>query len=193
MSLYATTLSPPPMPRLLLGALALLLAVPAQAQWVEDALPAPDAEAPPSEGIQVHGHWTITVRNADGSVAERREFENALEAFGSYLLVYLLDGRATRLDDSTWNVLINNFDVFEASTSIDTPDDNPFSNFSNFMLVSSIKRNGSLTINRVGTQLNNIVINGGITDVEFTSKFLDPSIQVAPGQTVDVLVEITFE
>src|SRR3990172_1924035 len=28
------------------------------------------------EGIQVHGDWVIEVRNADGSLAERREFQN---------------------------------------------------------------------------------------------------------------------
>ncbi|MBI2860150.1 MAG: hypothetical protein HYX91_01425 [Chloroflexi bacterium] len=33
---------------------------------------------PPGEGIKVHGHWTIEVRNPDGTVAERREFDNAL-------------------------------------------------------------------------------------------------------------------
>jgi hypothetical protein len=30
------------------------------------------------EGIKVHGHWTIVVRNADGSMASQNEFENAL-------------------------------------------------------------------------------------------------------------------
>src|SRR5206468_7406710 len=32
----------------------------------------------PGEGIKVHGHWTITVANQDGTVAETRDFENAL-------------------------------------------------------------------------------------------------------------------
>jgi hypothetical protein len=32
------------------------------------------------EGIKVHGHWTIEVRNADGSLATHREFENSLVA-----------------------------------------------------------------------------------------------------------------
>jgi hypothetical protein len=32
----------------------------------------------PQEGIKVHGHWTIEVRNPDGTLAERREFENYL-------------------------------------------------------------------------------------------------------------------
>src|SRR5271154_6454109 len=32
-----------------------------------------------NEGIKVHGHWTIEVRNPDGSVATHREFENSLD------------------------------------------------------------------------------------------------------------------
>lgn len=30
------------------------------------------------EGIKVHGHWTIEVRNPDGSLATRRDFDNSL-------------------------------------------------------------------------------------------------------------------
>jgi hypothetical protein len=38
------------------------------------------AERPsgPREGVKVHGHWVIEVKNADGSVAQRKEFENEL-------------------------------------------------------------------------------------------------------------------
>jgi hypothetical protein len=32
----------------------------------------------PGEGIQVHGHWTIEVKDPDGKVATHREFENNL-------------------------------------------------------------------------------------------------------------------
>ncbi len=35
-----------------------------------------------SEGIKVHGHWIIEVRNPDGKVVERREFENSLDPGG---------------------------------------------------------------------------------------------------------------
>src|SRR5438034_3470638 len=38
------------------------------------------------EGIKVHGDWVIEVRNADGSLAERREFQNALLNPGSNFL-----------------------------------------------------------------------------------------------------------
>ena len=45
----------------------------------------------PSEGITVHGHWTIDVSNPDGSLAEHREFENALvSGSGSPTLVDIL-------------------------------------------------------------------------------------------------------
>jgi len=35
----------------------------------------------PQEGIKVRGHWTIVVRDTDGRVADRREFDNALDVF----------------------------------------------------------------------------------------------------------------
>jgi len=38
-----------------------------------------------NEGITVHGDWVIEVRNPDGSVAERREFQNELSAGGGLL------------------------------------------------------------------------------------------------------------
>ena len=30
------------------------------------------------EGIKVHGHWVLEIKNTDGSLASRHEFENAL-------------------------------------------------------------------------------------------------------------------
>jgi hypothetical protein len=55
------------------------------------------AQAPPPsadrDGIKVHGYWVIEVRNRDGSLAARREFENALVApanGGSVLLANIL-------------------------------------------------------------------------------------------------------
>lgn len=66
-------------------------------------LPSPAKRAPKGtgEGIQVHGWWTIEVRNRDGSVAKHVEFENSLVtsatnnlavASGSQALVALLSG-----------------------------------------------------------------------------------------------------
>jgi hypothetical protein len=45
----------------------------------------------PSEGIKVHGHWIIEVRNPDGKVVTHREFENSLSfEFGGVLLTAVL-------------------------------------------------------------------------------------------------------
>lgn len=56
--------------------------------------PAQIAKAAPSggpqEGIKVHGHWTIEVRNPDGTLGTRREFENALTPSGASALAEFL-------------------------------------------------------------------------------------------------------
>jgi len=44
----------------------------------------------PAQGINVHGHWVIEVRNADGTLRLRREFENTLAEPGKRLLASLL-------------------------------------------------------------------------------------------------------
>ena len=45
------------------------------------------------EGIKVHGHWTIEVKNPDGKVVTHREFENALDPNeGADLLTGVLSG-----------------------------------------------------------------------------------------------------
>jgi len=38
-------------------------------------------------GIKVHGHWTLVVKNADGSVAKHVEFENTLQTDGGTDLI----------------------------------------------------------------------------------------------------------
>jgi hypothetical protein len=47
------------------------------------------------EGIKVHGHWTIEVRNPDGKLVSHTEFENALvQPQGAQALVDMLLGYA---------------------------------------------------------------------------------------------------
>jgi hypothetical protein len=43
----------------------------------EEAKPSKPSK-PGSEGIKVHGHWVLQVKNADGTLGERREFNNSL-------------------------------------------------------------------------------------------------------------------
>ena len=44
----------------------------------------------PHEGIQVHGYWIIEVRNPDGTVTARREFENSIQPNGMSFLASLI-------------------------------------------------------------------------------------------------------
>ena len=41
---------------------------------------------PLAQGFTVHGHWVIDVQNADGTLKERREFENSLHDDAKYNL-----------------------------------------------------------------------------------------------------------
>jgi hypothetical protein len=47
------------------------------------------------EGIKVHGHWTIEVRNPDGTTVTHREFENSLQALGATVLARVLNSEVT--------------------------------------------------------------------------------------------------
>lgn len=55
------------------------------------------------EGIKVHGHWTIEVRNPDGSLATHREFENSFELAGTFVLAPILGGAVTT---GPWEILL---------------------------------------------------------------------------------------
>jgi hypothetical protein len=71
--------------------------------------PAPPSERQPKgahEGITVHGHWTIEVRNPDGKLVSHTEFENGLSTNsggGATLLASFL-GRV--LSPGSWSVLL---------------------------------------------------------------------------------------
>jgi hypothetical protein len=73
----------------------------------------PVTEAKPSrggrhEGIQVHGHWTIEVRNPDGTVVTHREFENALVASsGGPFLANFLNSNGSNVTPFLWAVSLD--------------------------------------------------------------------------------------
>lgn len=56
-----------------------------------------------NEGIVVHGHWKIDVKNSDGTLAETRDFENALSGSGAIYLVGALSGYLTPAD---WMIVL---------------------------------------------------------------------------------------
>jgi hypothetical protein len=60
-----------------------LTAQPAAMPVTEEETGAPNS--PKSQGIKVHGHWVLQVKNADGTPGERREFDNSLVTSGTMM------------------------------------------------------------------------------------------------------------
>lgn len=47
-----------------------------------------------NQGMKVHGHWIIDIKNPDGTLAHHHEFENSIQYDGQNYLVGLLSGYA---------------------------------------------------------------------------------------------------
>ena len=45
-----------------------------------------------NQGIKMHGHWVIDVKNPDGTVVQHRDFENSLVPSASQFLIGLMSG-----------------------------------------------------------------------------------------------------
>jgi hypothetical protein len=78
-------------------------AKPAAKPVAEEETAAPNT--PGNQGIKVHGHWVLQVKNADGTLGERREFDNSLSTIGvaisgDQILGALLSGNASPSDPS---------------------------------------------------------------------------------------------
>lgn len=50
------------------------------------------------EGVKIHGHWVIDVRNPDGTLAQHHDFENSATGYGQELLAALMSGYAVPSD-----------------------------------------------------------------------------------------------
>lgn len=57
----------------------------------------------PQEGIKVHGHWVIEVRNPDGTLSTRRQFSNKLTSAGAIHLAQVL-GRTQSA--GLWSIVV---------------------------------------------------------------------------------------
>jgi len=70
----------------------------------EEDSPKPDTSG--SQGIKVHGHWVLQVKNADGTLGERREFNNSLVTNGAALSGDLVLGSLLFGDSSSGGLAI---------------------------------------------------------------------------------------
>jgi len=175
--------------------------------------PAPDTGGL-SEGIKVHGHWVIEVREPDGALVSRREFDNSLTSIGQLQLVDFLSrtlavglwqvnliGSPSPCDDFTGQAGICK--VLEANAPDAGPD-----KFKNLIVKDSgaslilsgnaIAARDSL-ITSVVTFHRECLLSEGtgctinlLAGAAFTSSAVSPSVSVIAGQQIMVTVTISF-
>lgn len=175
----------------------------------------------PHEGIKVHGHWTIEIRNPNGSLVTHREFENSIaggSGGGSAALSAFL-GRQYLV--GAWAVSLGgpgicgisgapaggNCNIFEPSGfSIG------FANSSNLTIAvnaSTVALSGSVTTSTAGQITSvatavlgcspaiaaygpNCSVISGWTGFSVTGTALATAVQVSPGQIIQVKVVLSF-
>jgi hypothetical protein len=168
----------------------------------------------PSEGITVHGQWTITVRNPDGTVAATHKFENSLLATGATLLVQVL---ARQKAVQYWQVRLINKDgcvcnragnrvdcgIIDSSLtpdvstdfatlSVSAPSTGP--NAGKLVLSGTAPAAFDGQIKAVTTSVGNTCAPNSCSSTTwspFTAAFPAP-ISVQAGQTMDVTVVLSF-
>jgi len=197
----------------------LLLMAPVGARGQANPTPVAAAEKKGSaEGIKVHGHWTIEIRNPDGTLDSRREVENALvvsDIGGSSLLAGLL---ANYYSDPIWTVSLYGPGTTGPCSHEGSPDPwpcvitearAPFSG-------TEYSKNLVLDLPVVGMQrrpVGTLELSGSTTAVRdstlatvysqcyilarnhfggFTAKSLTPAIEVRAGQVIQVKVVFSF-
>ena len=162
----------------------------AGAPTVAETAPAPDSAD--GEGIEVHGHWTIEVRNPDGSLDERYEFENALVDYGKQALGELLDTSSSQATLDRWEIRAGGV-VFQ-NPSVGTMDGDGDSFYETLVLSGTTTFGSEVDIGAVSTDMWLVFPPGdaGPVQRQFTEKVLDAPIPVLAGQEVEITVEISF-
>lgn len=148
-----------------------------------------------TQDIEVHGHWVIEVRNADGSLHSRSEFQNALHADGQRNLADLL-GRVRPMGIWRVRALVGangetSFLVTEPGSST-PPSDNVFPNLTMASDGTSVVLQGSFVSN-VNADVTGVVSSIEYPDdsLAFTHTEISP-VAIANTQTVSVTVTLSF-
>jgi hypothetical protein len=141
------------------------------------------------EGIKVHGHWTIEVRNPDGTLVTHREFENSY--VGGSFLPALLNHQSVA--SPSWFVAFgdtpNNIGrVIVESQGLTVQVPTSGANAGKFVLSGSRISYLITSIAFVGTFAT--IGNGSASP--FTGTTLSPPIPISDGQIVQVTVVISF-
>lgn len=144
----------------------------------------------PVQGIKVHGHWVVEVRNADGTLHLQREFENALTGDGRVALAGLLVGRYKTTD---WVVRTNanggcgSGPCATSNTTMESGGGDLAVVHGSFVATS----NGQVAV--VNTEINVERYDGVSLGWDFSSATLAAPISVQATQTVSVTVTFSFQ
>jgi hypothetical protein len=181
----------------------------------------PVAMAQSQEGIKVHGRWIIEVRNVDGTLAVRHDFQNALTPFGGTALSFLIARAGV---SPTWSVHLHGPDpvsgpcltnggqpfpcqIYEpgrgyadssvsANLTVSLSPANAL-NPVNGVAVKTVLR-GTATAGRnaditdVGTLMNLSYPGGTGMGYSFSQAKLPTIVKVVSGQIIQVTVEFSF-
>jgi hypothetical protein len=166
-----------------------------------------------SEGIKVHGQWLIEVRNPDGTLAQRQEFNNALHSGGIHLTSLL--SRASGM--GFWEVAVYDSQQSPCLGGTRFPECEIVEPNISFTGTNVFK---TLSVSTQGPNNNQLVLQGtatalvdgrisqvysnfgtcpggtglcsGVLALPFTSHSLSTPIPVVAGQIIQVRVVISF-
>lgn len=180
-----------------------------------------DQPGGPTQGIQVHGHWTIDVLEPDGKLVNHVEFDNALVTSGEEFLSQILAHDSSVgawvifLDGPSGNKICNTILGIQSTCTITEyvpsslgpnvagglTSDAPSSgaNSGSFVLAGSIEAANQGIVSSVSTGLRECAtsvapvdfMTCGSTVTTFTAAAI-PDVPVLLGQTVDITVVISF-
>lgn len=193
---------------LLLGAIYPAAISHANAQTPSKRTPASQGSGQ-KEGIKVHGHWTIDVRNPNGKLVTHHEFENALVP--SSVLASLL-GRVNVV--GKWGIVLGNpagdpcGETTPGGMNWYLPcsiDESPgtlrvTADGSALVLTGSVTAVFNSSIKYVKTHLGvctanvtpGVCLSSAFTDFPMTAATLAQPVPVTAGQIIQVTVTITF-
>jgi hypothetical protein len=144
------------------------------------------------EGIKVHGHWTIDVRDPDGTLVTHREFENSLQRDGAFFLAGCL---ANGCSKQNWSIRLS---VSTAAICASQPTASNL-HWCYYAVTPSLVSTGagstsvvmSVTLTAEG---GGSAINGVDTTIgsQFTGTGISSSMSIAAQQIVQVTVAISF-
>jgi len=207
------------------AALAAILLVLTQMGWAQEKTvsvsPRPDKldgvqrvdqeHSGPQETMGIHGHWAVTIRNSDGTLVSRHEFENSLTDIGKGIVLGFLAGSAYPMQGPVpvWELKVgeNLCVVREVQPARKSPGDCLIPVKAQLVVGGKVEMTGTVQIEIAGqiksvaTQITNtaspnkapiVFSSRDLTQPDSTTNQIPTPINVQPGQNVDFTVDISI-